>query len=143
MARASGPMFRRIDHIGVIVDDLAEARRWLAEVFGLPLGRTVDLPEGKIRGEFYNCGGVDIEVLEVGDPEMRRRRLGDGKRARIEHIAVEVDDLNAALAHLAGCGVKATAPNPRQVGDTLNVWTAEDTTGGVSYQLIQRLPRRP
>ncbi len=140
---ASSPMFRRIDHIGVIVDDLAEARRWLAEVFGLPLGRTVDLPEGKIRGEFYTCGGVDIEIIQIGDPEMRRRRLGDGTQARIEHIAVEVDDLNAALDHLAGLGVKTTAPNPRQVGDTLNAWTAEDTTGGVSYQLIQRLSRRP
>ncbi len=138
MTPVSRALFRRIDHIGVVVADLADARRWLTEVFGLPLRRTVDLPDARIRGEFYACGDVDIEVLEIGDPETRRRRLGDGTRARIEHIAVEVDDLGASLAHLASRGVRTTAAEPRRVGDTLNVWTVDETTGGISYQLIQR-----
>jgi methylmalonyl-CoA/ethylmalonyl-CoA epimerase len=133
-------MFRRVDHIGVVVDDLAEARRWLTEVFGLPLRRSVDLPEGRIRGEFYACGDVDIEVIQIGDPESRRRRLGEGKRARIEHIAVEVDNLGASMAQLASSGVRTTSPEPRRVGNTLNVWTVEDTSGGISYQLIERIP---
>jgi len=140
MTQGPGPMIRRIDHIGVIVNDLAEARRWLVEVFGLPLQRTVELSDGRIRGEFYACGEVDIEVLEIGDPEMRSRRLGDGKQARIEHIAVEVDHLGDALARLAVHGVRTTSPEPRRTGNRLNMWTVEETTGGISYQLIQRLP---
>ncbi len=136
-------MFRRIDHVGVIVDDLDEARRWLTEVFGLPLRRSVDVPEGRIRGEFYACGDVDIEVIEIGDPEARRRRLGGGARARIEHIAVEVDDLCASLGRLAALGVRTTAPEPRRSGNTLNVWTVDETTGGISYQLIERIPEPP
>jgi methylmalonyl-CoA/ethylmalonyl-CoA epimerase len=131
------PMFRRVNHIGIVVDNLAEARRWLTEAFGLSLGRSVELPEGKIRGEFYTCGEIDIEVIEIGDPEMRRQRLGDGRRARIEHIAVEVDDLGAALARLAPLGVRTTSPTPRRIGKSLHAWTAEETTGGVSYQLTQ------
>lgn len=133
------PLFTRVDHIGVVVDGLADARRWIREAFGLPLRRTVDVPDGRIRGEFYACGDVDIEVLEIGDPETRRRRLGDGKRARIEHIAVEVEDLRAALAHLASLGARTTSSEPRRIGNSLNVWTVEETTGGISYQLIQRL----
>jgi len=131
-------MFRRIDHIGVVVDDLAEARRWLTEVFGLSLRRSVDLPDRRIRGEFYTCGDIDIEIIEIGDPEMRRQRLGNGKRARIEHIAVEVDDLGASLARLASLGARTTSPDPRRVGNSLNAWTVEETTGGISYQLIER-----
>jgi len=140
MTQGPGPMIRRIDHIGVIVNDLAEARRWLVEIFGLPLQRTVELSDGRIRGEFYACGEVDIEVLEIGDPEMRSRRLGEGKQARIEHIAVEVDHLGDALARLAVHGVRTTSPEPRRTGNRLNMWTVEETTGGISYQLIQRLP---
>ena len=139
MSPVPGPMMRRIDHVGVIVNDLAEARRWLAEVFGLPLRRTVELTDGRIRGEFYSCGDVDIEVLEIGDPEMRSRRLGDGKQARIEHIAVEVDDLGKTLARLAVHGVRTTSPEPRRTGNRLNVWTVEETTGGISYQLFQQI----
>jgi len=133
-------MFRRVNHIGVVVEDLAEARRWLTEVFGLPLRRTVDVPEGHIRGEFYACGDVDIEVLEIGDAETRRRRLGESKPARIEHIAVEVENLRASLDQLAAQGVRTTSPEPRRIGNNLNVWTVEETTGGISYQLIQRAP---
>lgn len=136
-------MFRRIDHIGVIVDNLADARRWMTDVFGLPLRRTVNLPEGQIRGEFYACGDVDIEVIEIGDLEARRRRLGEHARARIEHIAVEVDDLGAALTHLRALGAQTTATEPRRIGNTLNAWTREETTGGVSYQLIERQSEPP
>lgn len=140
MAAAKHPMFRRIDHIGVIVDNLAEARRWM-EAFGLPLRRSVDVPERQVHGEFYACGDLDIELIEIGNPEERRRRLGGGKRARIEHIAVEVDDLGTALARVAALGGRTTAPTPRQTPDSLNYWTTEETTGGISYQLVQRLPK--
>jgi len=133
------PTFRRINHIGVIVDDLTEAQRWLAEVFGLPLRRTVDLTEGKIHGEFYGCGEVDIELVQIGDPEARRQRLR-GARIRIEHIAVEVDDIAATLSRLAALGVRTTTPEPRRTGNVLSAWTVEETTGGISYQLMQRLP---
>lgn len=131
-------MFTRLNHIGVIVENVGEARRWMTEVFGLRPSRSVDVPEGRIHGEFFDTGNAEIEFIEIGDPEQRRKRLGEGRRARIEHIAVEVDDLTAALAHLATLGVRITTPEPRRMGDTLTAWTAEETTGGVSYQLIQR-----
>jgi methylmalonyl-CoA/ethylmalonyl-CoA epimerase len=131
-------LFQRIDHIGVVVDSLADAQRWLGEVFRLPIQRTVEIAEGRIRAAFYSCGDAAIEVLEIGDPEVRRRRLGPDAQARIEHIAVEVENLQAALASLAPLGVRTTEPEPRRVGDNLNVWTVAETTGGVSYQLVQK-----
>ncbi len=79
VSSGSIPMFQRINHVGVIVGDLEEARRWLGEVFGLPLRRTADLPAGRIHGEFYGCGDVDIEVITIGDPEVRQRRLGNAR----------------------------------------------------------------
>ncbi len=133
-------MFRRIDHIGVVVADLKEAGRWLGETFGLPLRRTLEFPDRGIRAAFYGCGGVDIEVIEITDPEARRQRLGEGERARIEHIAVEVGNLEAALAPLAALGVRTTAKEPRRIGDSRHMWTVADSTGGVSYQLIERGP---
>lgn len=133
-------MFKRVHHIGVIVADLREAERWLADAFGMPLQRRLELPDRNVRAAFYKCGDVDIEVIEVTDPEARRQRLGDGARARIEHIAVEVDSLKTALDRLAPLGVRTNEPEPRRIGDSLHVWTVADSTGGVSYQLIEHLP---
>ena len=133
-------MFRRVDHIGIVVADLQEAGRWLGETFGLPLQRTLEFPARGIRAAFYRCGDVDIEVIEITHPEARRQRLGEGERARIEHIAVEVGDLQTALARLAALGVRTNAAEPRRIGDSLHMWTVADSTGGVSYQLIERGP---
>ena len=133
-----GSLFRRIDHIGVIVADLGEQKRWLGEVFGLPVTREVNIAETKLRAAFYGVSGVDIEVIQLDDPEARRKRLGEGgHRARIEHIAVEVSDIQAVLGKLAPLGVKTTEPAPRKIGDRMNIWTVAETTGGVSYQFIQ------
>jgi catechol 2,3-dioxygenase-like lactoylglutathione lyase family enzyme len=132
-------LFQRIDHIGVIVADLGEQKRWLGDVFGLPVTRELDFPQTKLKAAFYGVDGVDIEVIQLDDPETRRKRLGEGgHRARIEHIAVEVSDIQAVLRKLAPLGVRTTEPEPRKIGDRLNVWTVAETTGGVSYQFIQR-----
>jgi methylmalonyl-CoA/ethylmalonyl-CoA epimerase len=132
-------MFKRVDHIGVIVRDLEDGQHWVHEVFGLPVQRTLDLPQGG-RAVFYTCGNIQIELIALGDPEERRQRLGNEARARIEHIAVEVDDVRATLRSLSSLGVRTTAPEPVQRGGTLSAWTVAETTGGVSYQLMQKLP---
>ena len=135
-----GSLFKRIDHIGVIVAELGEQKRWLGEVFGLPVTREINIAETKLRAAFYGVSGVDIEVIQLDDPEARRKRLGEGgHRARIEHIAVEVSDIQAVLAKLTPLGVKTTEPAPRKIGDRMNIWTVAETTGGISYQFIQRV----
>jgi len=140
MTAQARPMFRRIDHVGIVVSDLQEGQRWLAEVFGLPFKGSIDLPDGQIRGALYGCDNVDIEVIVIGDPEVRARRLGDGRHARIEHIAVEVDDLDASVARLAALGVHTTPAEPLRDEGSRTVWTVEATTGGISYQFIERTP---
>jgi methylmalonyl-CoA/ethylmalonyl-CoA epimerase len=136
-------MFKRIDHIGVIVANMSDAKHWIEEVFGLSFQRALQVSEGQISAAFYDCGNTQIELLEIGDPELRKHRLGLNTSARIEHIAVEVDDLKEALAKLTPLGVRTTAPEPRRTGDMLSVWTVAETTGGVSYQLMQRATTTP
>jgi methylmalonyl-CoA/ethylmalonyl-CoA epimerase len=132
-------MLKRVDHIGVIVRDLAEGERWLHDVFGLQVQRRLDLPQGG-RAVFYTCGDVQIEMIQVGDPEERRQRLGPDAQARIEHIAIEVDDVGATLKRLAPLGVRTTTPQPVARGGTISAWTVAETTGGVSYQFMQKAP---
>lgn len=128
-------MLKRIDHVGVIVDNLDEAKSFLAAI-GLEHDRDIRL-EGRLRAAFYSCGETQIEVIEVDEPEERSRRLGSD-RARVEHIAVEVDSLSQTLAALSGLGVKTTTAEPLVIGTNLNYWTQADTCDGVQYQLIEK-----
>ncbi|HXM56856.1 MAG TPA: VOC family protein [Candidatus Dormibacteraeota bacterium] len=128
-------MLKRIDHVGVIVDDLEEAKRFLTDM-GLRFDRDLVLP-GRLRAAFYACGDTQIEIIEVDDPTERVERLGDG-RARVEHIAFEVDSLSTTLQALRGLGVDTTTPEAVAVGANLNYWTKADTCDGVQYQLIEK-----
>lgn len=128
---------RRIDHIGVIVDDLAEATGLLRSL-GLADGPTLERED--LSAAFFPCGDVSIEVVEVTDPAQRRKRLGEGRQARIEHIAIEVDDLDATLAALEALGIQADAP-PREVLDSVTFWTDAETSDGVRYQFLEKRSR--
>jgi len=128
-------MLKRMDHVGVIVDNLEEAQTFLAGM-GLQFNRNLEIP-GRLRAAFYDCGEVQIEVIEISEPNERAGRLGSEK-ARVEHIAIEVDDLQKTLQALAGLGVKPQQPDPIKLGANLNVWTVADTCDGVVYQFIEK-----
>ena len=123
----------RIDHIGVIVDDLDDAARLLGEGFGLE--RTTTAERDDLRLAFYKCGDVSIEVIEILDPELRRARLGEDARARIEHIAFEVPDIERALAALAALGIEPNAP-PLRSGARTMFWTDPATSDDVMFQFV-------
>jgi methylmalonyl-CoA/ethylmalonyl-CoA epimerase len=128
-------VLKRIDHVGVIVDDLAQAKRFLADM-GLRFDHDLEIP-GRLRAAFYACGDMQIEVIEVDEPAERARRLGDGT-ARVEHIAFEVDGLSTTLEALRRLGVGTTTAEPMAVGANLNFWTTPESCDGVQYQLIEK-----
>lgn len=127
-------MIKRIDHIGVIVDDLEEASRLLTGI-GMRYDRDLELP-GRLKASFFSCGNVQIEAIEISEPAERARRLGS-EAARIEHVAFEVDDLAATMDAMAALGVKTQTADPLRIGESLNHWTVPETCDGIVYQLIE------
>lgn len=127
-------MLKRIDHVGIVVDDIDQARTFL-DVLGLRRVRDLNIP-GRLTASFYACGGIDIEVIEISEPEERSKRLRS-ETARIEHIAIEVDSILAAAQRLQELGVKTQTTSPVQLDKGLNYWTVADTSDGVIYQLIE------
>ncbi|OAR21836.1 hypothetical protein A8W25_31045 [Streptomyces sp. ERV7] len=130
-------MFKRIDHIGVVVDDITEARA-LLESLGMRLERAEEVPARNVKIAFYHCGDGRIELIEPTTPEARRRRLGDGNQARLEHIGVEVDDVSQMMRAVQGLGIELTTGEPVPVGPNLNAWTEPGTSKGIQFQLVQR-----
>jgi hypothetical protein len=127
---------KRVDHIGVGVEGFGEPEG-LLEALGLRRGRTNRNDES--LAHHFPCGDVSIELIEVHDPQARRLRLPEGATAVIEHIAIEVDDLEEVRRILAARGVDVTWP-PVPSGDALMIWTDAVTSGGVEYQFLRRPP---
>ena len=125
---------RRIDHVGIVVRGLAEPAELLGAL-GLELARANRNDES--TGHYFPCGDASIELIEVHDDEARARRLPAGADAVIEHIAIEVDDLEAVHRTLTERGVDVTWP-PFPSGDAMMIWTDAATSGGVQYQFLRR-----
>jgi catechol 2,3-dioxygenase-like lactoylglutathione lyase family enzyme len=116
------PGLARIDHIGFTVPDLDEATTWLVDVLGCELMYSLG-PFRSDEGDwmlehmnvhprsvmeqlrFFDCGGQAIfEVFQYSTPEQdattpRNSDIGG------HHVALYVDDIDAAVAWLRAAGV--------------------------------------
>jgi methylmalonyl-CoA/ethylmalonyl-CoA epimerase len=130
-----------LDHVGVLVDDLGEAKRFFEDRLGLALEREGPQPALGAETAFYRCGPVLVELIERVSEDSPIPPL-DGARARIDHIAVECDDMRATVDALARAGVRmldvGAGAEPLVLGQNLNHWTDPDTSDGVKYQLIEK-----
>lgn len=131
-----------LDHVGIMVADLGEAKRFLREVLGLEVVREAELEQLGLSAAFYQCGPAMIEVFERVDPDSPMRPLEGNAPARLDHIAVEVDDIAATNAELARHGVTTIevgdGERATSLGGNLNHWTDAASSGGVMYQLIEK-----
>jgi catechol 2,3-dioxygenase-like lactoylglutathione lyase family enzyme len=125
---------RRIDHIGIVVSDLAAHVDQL-RAMGLSLARTNDNAES--HAEYFPCGDTSVELIDVREPKARARRLPGAEAARIEHIAFEVDSsLEEIRDQLEARGVTVSWP-PFPSGQAEMIWTEAETSGGVQFQFMR------
>jgi methylmalonyl-CoA/ethylmalonyl-CoA epimerase len=127
----------RVNHLGVIVDDLEGAIEGFRERLGLTLAKT-ELYAGVLDIAFLPCGDTQIELIcprDEGDPAADfLRQHGPG----IQHVAFEVDDLEAALAELAERGVGTLGKAPRPGADqTIIAFLDPRLFGGILVELCQ------
>jgi catechol 2,3-dioxygenase-like lactoylglutathione lyase family enzyme len=135
-----------VHHIGILVADLAQAEAFATEVLGLRVARRMTLPEESTEAVLLDCGGVRIELIAIGDPDVRARRARvPDAAAEIEHVALAVDDLDAEARRLADHGLRLTAvpghaeevDAPLAIGGTRSLFSVPDTSGGLVWQLIE------
>jgi catechol 2,3-dioxygenase-like lactoylglutathione lyase family enzyme len=99
----------RLDHGGLLVSDVARAVRFYTEALGLqeiPRPPTFDTP-----GAWLKVGEQQIHLIGETDPGRARQMHPAYDRAEIaigygNHLALVVDDLDAALARAAEHGVQ-------------------------------------
>lgn len=104
---------KKIDHIGIVVQDIEAALKVYRDALGLELTKTEFVPEQQVKIAFLPTGESEIELVQptTDDSGIARylARRGEG----IHHICLEVDDIEAALAQVAGRGMELIDETPR------------------------------
>lgn len=131
----------RFDHVGILVADLDAACAFARDVLGLGEPTEIRNDEYGLSAAFFSLGTGRIELLRFDEPG---ERLPAGQTVRIDHVAVEVDDLDAESERLGAHGVRFTGPlSPEEVEAPVemrgrrHLWTNPETSGGWRLQLTQ------
>ncbi len=140
----TGPIPTRIDHVGIACHDLEEAVARYESVFGLTVvSRETNAEQGVHEAMLVVAGprtggGSYLQLLQptADDSPVGRflARRGEG----IHHIGYGVDDVRAALARLAGQGVRLLDERPRHgsMGAAIAFLHPKDL-GGVLTELVE------
>lgn len=133
----------QVDHIGVGVNDLAATKEFYKNTLGiqhLPEDEVVE--EQKVKVSFFPCGDAELEFLETTTPDGPIGKFieKNGGRDGIQHIALRVDNIEAAIADLMEKGVKMIDEKPRYgAGGSAIAFLHPKATGGVLLELCQRM----
>ncbi|WP_322755474.1 methylmalonyl-CoA epimerase [Frankia sp. Cas3] len=137
-------MFTRIDHVGIAVRDLDTSIAWYETTFGLTVAaREVNEEQGVREAMLFVAeaapGGSYVQLLEpIRDDSPVGKflaRNGEG----VHHVGYGVDDVEGALAAIAGQGVRLVDKRPRHgsMGASIAFLHPKDT-GGVLTELVQQ-----
>jgi len=129
----------KVDHIGIAVPNLEEALKFYEGVLGVKSTGVEEVKEQKVKVCFLPSGDSELELLESTAPDGPIAKFIESKGAGIQHIALRVDNIEAALAELKAKGIKVIDEKPRYgAGGAKIAFLHPKATGGVLLELCER-----
>ena len=99
-------MFKRIDHIELVTASPERAERFYTGVLGFRVRermRVPKTPSGPLDLVYLDLGGTTVELMSY--PDAAIDAPSSGERLGYRMMALEVEDMDAALAYLKGKGI--------------------------------------
>jgi methylmalonyl-CoA/ethylmalonyl-CoA epimerase len=128
-----------LDHIGIAVSSLNEALEFYRDTLGLEIEAPEDIPAQRVRARFIQAGEGLLELLEPTADDSPIARYLSKRGPGIHHVALRVDDIVAALAHLKARGVRLIDETPRRgAHGSLIAFVHPSSAHGVLMELVQR-----
>jgi len=131
-------MIKRIDHVAILLPELAEGTSFWADALGLPLEKIEEMPEQQVKIAFLPVGSSHIELLEPTDDTSGVAAYLQKRGPGLHHICLEVDDLEETLARLKEAKVPLIDEQPKIGNDGKKLaFIHPKGTGGVLVELYQ------
>ncbi len=129
----------KIDHLGIATKDIDEALRFWVDALGLENIHTETVEDQKVRIAMLPLGESRIELLEPTSDDSPISKFLEKRGGGIHHIAVEVEDIEAALAKLKTEGARLIDEIPRIGAEgCLVAFIHPSSANGVLLELVQR-----
>jgi methylmalonyl-CoA/ethylmalonyl-CoA epimerase len=132
-------MLTKINHIGIAVASLDEALPFYGTSLGMAYQGIEEVHDQMVRVAFLQVGESHIELLEPTAPDSPIARFLEKNGPGIHHIAYEVADIEAAIAHMEQEGVRMIDKLPRKgAHGSLIAFVHPKGSRGVLTELCQK-----
>lgn len=128
---------KKVDHIAMLVEDMESLLRVFTEVFNLTVSKRIEFPEGKIKVAFLDLGELQLEIIQPTGPDTPFARYLETKGQGLHHLALEVDDIEAALQTVRQAGLKLEDEVPRLGAGGQIAYLDPETASGIYLQFVQ------
>lgn len=129
-----------IDHLGIAVKSLAEARKFYEQV-GLKVTSEEVVPQEKVKVAMLPIGESRIELLEGTEADSVIARFVQKRGEGLHHVAIHVPDLARTVETLKAGGTRFVSDEIKAgAGGHLYVFVHPSSAGGVLIELVQEAP---
>ncbi|MHB8928559.1 MAG: methylmalonyl-CoA epimerase [Bacillota bacterium] len=132
-------MIQRIDHLGIAVRSIDQALGFYRDALGLTVDHIETIEEQKVKAAMLPVGESRLELMEPTDPAGAVGKFLETRGEGLQHVAIGVDDLEAALAQARERGARLIDEKPRVgAGGALVAFIHPKSSFGVLIELVQR-----
>jgi methylmalonyl-CoA/ethylmalonyl-CoA epimerase len=127
-----------IDHVGIAVRSLDDALATYKQLWQLEPDHIERGEADKVTEAMLPIGDAHIQLLEATDPDSPVGKFIEKRGEGLHHIAIRVDDIEAALERLKGEGAELIDTEPRIGGGGHRVaFVHPKTTHGILIELVE------
>lgn len=128
----------RVNHLGIVPKDVSVAESFFGDILNIVREGKEEVAEQKVEVSFLRAENTRLELLKPTDSASPIAKFLETRGAGIQHMALEVDDINAWLGFLKSRGVKLIDESPRKgAHNTQIAFVHPHSTGGVLVELVQ------
>ncbi|MBM4295872.1 MAG: methylmalonyl-CoA epimerase [Deltaproteobacteria bacterium] len=105
---------KRIAHLGIAVKDLDGPKKLYGGNLNLELAGEEVVETQKVKVSFIKVGESNLELLIPTASDSPVAKFLETRGEGFHHLALEVEDIRAAVAELKAAGVRLIDENPRE-----------------------------
>jgi methylmalonyl-CoA/ethylmalonyl-CoA epimerase len=110
-------MIGNLNHVAIVVPDLAAAAEIYRSNFGADVSEPVDLPDQGVTTVFVNLPNTKIELLHpLGEGSPVEKFLINNPKGGMHHVCYEVSDLEEAIEKLTADGMTVLGDGKPSIG---------------------------
>jgi methylmalonyl-CoA/ethylmalonyl-CoA epimerase len=132
------PVFGRIDHIGVAVEDLDGAVTLYRDKLGMREQHRETVEEQGVEAVLLEIGEGHVELLSPLGPDTAVGRFLEKSGPGLHHVAYQTDDIDSALESVRAAGLRLIDEEPRTgIRGSRVAFVHPKSTGGVLTELVE------